>query len=127
MTIEDFTYMHFNARELKPYAEPVMSSDLQVGAIYFSVQFIDDAMLVPELEPVIFLGRDLAPNDQRTLYFQDAGSYLQGIRFQSRETNGAAFYAQSDDEINHIFEFQRALDALLACSLRRNKEHGRAT
>jgi hypothetical protein len=116
--------MRFEARELKPYAEPVASSDLQVGAIYFSVQFVDDQMLIPELDPLVFIGRDLSPGDHGTLYFQDAGSYRQGIKFESTETEDAAFYAQGESEINHIFDYERALDLLLTCSIRRNKRRG---
>ena len=119
--------MRFEGRELKSYAEPMASSALRVGAIYFSVQFIDEEMLIPELEPLVFVGRDLAPDDRGTLYFQDAGSYRQGIRFESAETDDAAFYAQGEDEINHIFEYEQALDLLLACSMRRKNRHGGST
>lgn len=119
--------MRFEARELKPYAEPVASKDLLVEAIYFSVQFVDDEMLIPELEPLVFIGRDLSPGDHGTLDFQDAGSYRQGIRFESNETEDAAFFAQGENAINHIFEYERALDLLLTCSIRRNKRRRGAT
>jgi hypothetical protein len=116
--------MRFEARELKPYDDPVVSSELKVGMIYFSVQFVDDEMLIPELDPLVFIGRDLTPDDQGMLYFQDAGSYRRGIRFESNQTEDAAFYAQREDEINHIFPYERALDLLLTCSMRRKKGHG---
>lgn len=116
--------MHFERRELKSHAEPVSAAEVEVEATYFSVQFIDGEMLVPELEALVFIGRDLAPDDQGILYFQDAGSYREGIRFESAETSNAVFYAQRDNEINHIFEYERALDVLLACSLRRREQQG---
>jgi len=116
--------MRFEARELKPYAEPISAGDLQVGAIYFSVQFADDDMLIPIVEPLVFIGRHLTRDDQGSVYFQDAGSYREGIRFESPETGAAVFYAQAEHEINHVFEYERALDLLLACSLRRKKAHG---
>ncbi len=116
--------MHFEARELKPYAEPVSAAELKVGATYYSVQFLDSEMLVPQLEALVFIGRDLLPDHEASLYFQDFESYRQGIRFESVETDDAVFYAQMENEVNHIFEYERALDILLMCSLRRKKAHG---
>lgn len=118
--------MLFEARQVKPYGEPVSPTDLEIGATYFMVQFVDDDMLIPTLEPVVFIGRDLMPDDQDTLYFQDAASYRGGIRFGSVETDSAVLYRQKSNEINHIFEYERALDLLLGCSLRRRGAH-RAT
>ena len=76
--------MRFEERELKPYAEPVVSDDLRVGSIYFYVQFVDDEMLIPVVEPLVFVGTDLTADDQGTFYFQDVESYRQGVRFESR-------------------------------------------
>lgn len=116
--------MRFEARDLKPYAEPMVPRALSVDAIYFSVQFVDDEMLIPELEPLVFIGRNLGVDDQGLLYFQDAGSYRQGRRFESGDTDDAVFYAQTDDEIKHIFEYERALDVLLTCALKRRQSLG---
>jgi hypothetical protein len=63
--------MRFEARELKPYAEPVSPEELKIGETYFAVLFLDDDGLVPTLEPKIFIGRDLEPEDDGKLYFQD--------------------------------------------------------
>ncbi len=41
--------MRFEARELAQHAQPVRPADLAVGAIYFSVQFVDTEMLIPEV------------------------------------------------------------------------------
>ena len=46
----------------------------------------------------MFTGRDLAADGRKTLYFQDAGSYRQGIRFKSAETGDAIFYAQTENQ-----------------------------
>jgi len=117
--------MRFEARELKSYAEPVSVSELTVGNVYFAVQFIDSDMLIPELEALVFIGRDLVPNDALSLYFQDAGSYRHGIRFDSAKDDEATFYKQTEDEIQHIFEYEQALDILLTCSLRRQQARGK--
>jgi hypothetical protein len=110
----------FEERELKLYAEPMSAADLELAATCFTVQFLDGDMSIPEMEAVVFVGRNLDAGDERTVYFQDAGSYRGVIRFESAAAeDGAVFYAQSEDEINHIFEFERALDILMNCSLRR--------
>jgi hypothetical protein len=83
--------MHFEARELKSHAEPVSPAELQVGATYFSIQFVDSEMMIPELEALVFIGRELVPDHEASLYFQDAESYGKGIRFESVETGDAVF------------------------------------
>jgi hypothetical protein len=52
--------LYFPARELTPYAEYVEADDLTVGKVYFDVTFLDKQMLVPELRPLVFVGRDLS-------------------------------------------------------------------
>jgi hypothetical protein len=51
--------MRFEARELPPYVEHVEANALQQGDVYFIALFLDDEMLVPELKPVVFVGRNL--------------------------------------------------------------------
>jgi len=114
--------MRFEARELKSYAEPVSASTLKPGEIYFSLQFQDEDLLVPVLEPLVFLGRNLSGDDVDRLYFQTVESHRQGIRFHSaREDDFAAFLSGTAENIKHIFEYERALDVLMKCALRRRK------
>ena len=63
-----------------PTGEYVQPSGL--GETYFAVHFLDDQMLVPELDPLVFIGRNLEPGDSGRLYFQDATSYISGIRYE---------------------------------------------
>jgi hypothetical protein len=122
--------MHFAGRDLKPYAEPVTPDRLVVGEMYFTVQFVDQHMLAPVVEPVVFLGNNLDPGpDGRGHYFQDAGSYLAGLRHRPEEASPEAddgpdvtVYQQREGQISHIFEFERGLDELLKCSIRRASE-----
>jgi len=54
------------------------------------------------------------------LYFQDFESYATGIRYESaKEEESVVFHVYGSNEINHIFEYERALDQLMKCSLRR--------
>jgi hypothetical protein len=112
--------MLFESRELNSYAEPVLAADLRVGEVYFIVQYVDDKLCVPIISPLIFLGNNLTAGDIDLLYFQDYESHAAGIRHESaREEEAVAFHVYSSNELNHIFEYERALDQLMKCSLRR--------
>ena len=115
--------LRFPARKLKPYSEPVSAGALQVGATYFAVGFLDDAMLIPTVEPIVFIGTDLAQGGvPGELFFQDAASYRKGVRFESAvDTDGSRFTIQPPEQVGPIFEFEHALELLLACSLRRGE------
>jgi hypothetical protein len=112
-------------RELKPYAEPVSAPQLKEGAIYFFVNFVDGELLIPMMEPVVFVGRNFEPGDEGRVYFQDVYSYREGIRYDmpepASEESSAEFHTGSEDELGHVFEYEQALDVLIACSLRRRK------
>lgn len=113
--------MRFEARELKPYAEPVSASELKEGAVYFSVTFADDDMYVPVMQTMYFVGLNLHQGDVGRVYFQDIDSYQRGIRYESvTEDDHATFITCSEDELNSVFEYEQALDVLMRCSLRRS-------
>jgi hypothetical protein len=117
--------MQFEARELKSYAEPVTASLLKEGQVYFSVQFADEEMLIPIMETWVFAGRKLDPTDtEEHLYFQDVESYLQGIRYDTATPQNAAFQVALEENTSHIFEYERALEQLMKCSLRRERLSG---
>ena len=115
--------MQFEARELKSYAEPVKSDDLQIGSTYFAVNFVDIDMLIPEFRPIVFIGRDLEADDRRKVYFQDFDSYAAGVRFNGapEESKHAIFESGDENEVSHVFQFERGLEVLLSCSVRRQR------
>jgi hypothetical protein len=106
---------HFPGRDVPPYAEPVAEDQLVVGKTYFSVYFYDEQMNDPELEALVFIGRDLF-GEEPGYCFQDSGSYRAGIRYESGNANEAMFLCQPPGQV-HVMEFERALDRLLYCSL----------
>jgi hypothetical protein len=113
--------MRFEARDLMPYAEPVSTASLKEGEVYFSIQYADENLLVPVIETLVFAGKGLDDKDPELLYFQDAESYRQGIRYGSDEAENASFQLGRDGKINHVFEYEHALNELMKCSLRRKK------
>jgi hypothetical protein len=50
---------------LNDYAKPVSPSDLRRGQIYIDVNYIDYEMLVPVIETLVFIGRNLKRTDLR--------------------------------------------------------------
>ncbi|SRR6266516_722769 len=114
--------MRFEARDLtrevKGYAEPVLPEHLQEGQVYFAVVFLDKDALVPSMEPRVFVGTKAEPVGNK-LYFQDFASYQRGIRFESPGADEEATFITGAGR--YIFEYERALDVLMACALRRRK------
>ncbi len=112
--------MKFGGRDLPPYAEPVKAADLDVGDCYFSVTFADTEMTIPLIESMVFVGRDLEPGDAGLLYFQDVESFREGTQYNdSDEASGVRLFVCSPNECSAIFVFDRALDELLRCAVRR--------
>jgi hypothetical protein len=93
--------MRFEARELKNYSEPVVPEELRTGEKYFGVQYLDENMLVPVLEPKVFIGRNLVPEDENEFYFQDYGSYQCGIRFDEATNDDGAIFETGAEK--HVF------------------------
>jgi hypothetical protein len=111
--------MHFEGRELKPYAQPISAAELREGTVYFSVHFVDSEMLIPIVAPLVFVGRDLEPGDDGQLYFQDIESYRRGVRYGSTAEDDLASFILEPEERPVIFDYERALEELMSCSLRR--------
>jgi hypothetical protein len=113
---------YFERRELKPYAQPVSPKKLKKGVAYFIVLFTDDEMLVPIIETFVFIGKNLRRNDAGWFYFQDVDSYREGIRYSPRKRKrNAKFAIYPKNNLNHVFEYERALDVLMRCALRRQE------
>lgn len=116
--------MKSEERELPITARPVTASELKNGSVYFGINYVDDDLLIPVMETLVFIGRDLEPGDSGLVYFQDIGSYLRGVRYgKVSEEDFAEFFAGSENEVSHIFEYEHALEKLRRCAIRR-KEKG---
>ena len=112
--------MYFEGRDLKSYAEPVSSSELNEGEVYFALNYSDSEMLAPVIETLVFIGRNLEHEDKNEAYFQDLISFEKGVTYnwESREETGT-FYSSSANALKHIFSFEQLLNELMKCSIRR--------
>jgi len=124
--------LHFEGRDVPPYGEPVKGTDLVVGSVYFFLHYADDELLCPSLQPVVFIGRNLRAGDAARVYFQDLSSFRAGDRYDptvdddveealgsSLTQSMCAVFTGSEQETGHVFEFEKALNLLLLCSIRR--------
>ncbi len=121
--------MYFEGRELKPWAEFVAAEELKEGVVYFRVHYLDHQMLIPALEPLVFIGEDLEPEDEDVLYFQEAHSYLAGERpfdeskrSDDQQTCSEVIVHTMNAADCHVLEYDKAIDVLLQCALRREKK-----
>ena len=117
--------MRFEGRELGLPAEPVEAGELKDGRVYYCVSFVDKAMLIPRLHPFVFVGRNLDIGDKECLYFQDVESHRQGLRYRTgrgEDDNGDAVFERRHEKATvDLFEYERALDVLMVCALRRRE------
>lgn len=92
---------------------------LTVGQVYFSLGFLDSEMLVPELLPLVFVGVDVAHEDDGLVYFQDYESYYAGTRFATTSARAPARFMTFEKEEVCVVEFEQVLTEFLGCSVRR--------
>jgi hypothetical protein len=111
--------MRFEARELKPYGEPVSPENLKVGEVYFAFFVFDREGKIPTLLPRVFIGSNLEPSDEDKLYFQDFESYKHGIRYETSTSDDEAIFETGAEK--HIYDYEKALELLMGCSLRRRQ------
>jgi hypothetical protein len=115
--------MRFEGRQLKPHPTYVNHKLLKEGRVYFVVSFIDNDLLVPELQSIVFIGRNLLPDDRSKIYFQDFSSYQEGARFPASRGTAANFICFSANE-HYVQDFEEAINELLRCSIKRKTGPG---
>jgi hypothetical protein len=118
--ISERTSPSFEARDLEPNPEPIPDGAFREGSVYFFVTFGDEDRLIPTLEPYVFLGRDLKPEDPGRLYFQDFSSHRKDARDEkTTQADDASIWSLMPNEANSFFEYEPALEELMRCWLRR--------
>jgi hypothetical protein len=112
--------MIFPERQLLKYATPVRASELVVGKEYFIAHFVDAEMLIPEVRAIVFIGTDTPENGSDEFVFQDASSFLDGIKpDDATEDQSVHLFTCPASGLSSIYDFDAALDVLLRCALNR--------
>jgi hypothetical protein len=115
--------MFFQQRELPPYAEPVSANELKEGTVYFELSYSPESMIIPFLETLRFVGKNLQPGDVGLVYFQQ----IMAHRWVEDESDSEDPWGRDENQLNAHFEFDKALNGLLWCSLRRKKLNAQDT
>jgi hypothetical protein len=104
-----------------PIVEPISPEDLVSGEIYYAVQFLDDELTVPSVEPIVFVGWDHFGDERvRTAYFQTAETYSRGVRLETTTADDPAdFLCAEEDELSYIFNFEGLVESISATAHRR--------
>lgn len=119
--IKNNLMIQFDQRDLPRAAEPVHSDQLSIGETYFNIAYADEAMTIPVMESLVYIGKNLDDDESDNLYFQDVESYRAGARITDPETDSSigTLYAWPPGGLNSVFEFERGLEELLQCFIRR--------
>lgn len=99
----------------------VPPEQLRDGSVYFTVTYVDELLLVPRLDALVFIGHNLGEEDERELYFQDAASYAVGVRLGDETIPEGAYIISGPPDVVKVMEFDDAMEALAKCQLRRSK------
>lgn len=113
--------IYFEARRIPEFTEHINPSKLDVGEIYFNLEYADENLLIPELRAYVFIGRNLGGAEEGRLYFQDCSSYFQGQRFDASDAeNDMEIRCFLEQQYSGVYDYSGALNELLRCSLRRD-------
>ena len=114
--------MRFEGKELGRAVRYIESRSLVIGTTYFQVRYLEHDLIVPELVPLVFIGRDLDDGDIGYLYFQDFSSFEEGTRFDTSSAESPAIFERFlESQGTSVSEFDDALDELMRCALRRRE------
>jgi hypothetical protein len=113
----------FDKRDLSIAAISVRTEELRVGDTYFHVHYVDQDMKTPIVSSLVYVGKNFGDDEVSTLYFQDVESYLAGVRLtdDNADPDSAWFESWPEDSFHAVFDFERALEELMRCSIRRKK------
>jgi hypothetical protein len=114
----------FDKREIDLYAQHVTYDELTVGGDYYMISYADGDFRIPIMESLIYLGKDIVGDSPtETLYLQDMESYRAGVRITDKPERGTyELYGLKPDQLDMLFDFERALEELMRCSMQREKK-----
>jgi hypothetical protein len=109
-------------------AGSVRLEELQIGSVYFMTGFLDKELLCPFVQPLVFIGKNIAREDgqqDRRWYFQYYESYRDGTRYPGARNVGDAdgvdepelIVFPSDGDIG-VCDLEHVVQMLVECAAR---------
>lgn len=116
--------MQVFSQTLSPLGVP--ASRLTVGGLYFVVSYLDEECIIPIVDSLIFLGRNLEGHSEKALYFQDAASHRESGPYPNAHNETATVtVVDSDSDLPpNLFELEGVLDELARCAQRKKHKSG---
>ena len=99
----------------------IPASQLEVGRTYFSVAYTDKWMVMPVIDSLVFIGRDLRGKRDGTLYFQDAASHERDGPMPLRPSGNFNVVTTEPEPPPNLFDIDGVIDELSRCLARRNE------
>ena len=103
----------------------ITASQLAIGELYFVVSYLDDECLLPVVDSLIFLGRNIDGEDENELCFQDAESYEQGNVYPDTTSSDVKVVVTGLEPPPNLFGLDGALDELARCLERRKAKRNK--
>lgn len=104
---------------MKARAQSVRPSELVKGSTYFMVSYVDDDLLIPIVEPMVFLGRSIHGDADGKLYFQNAESFTHHGPYPEATDGDQDVFAFPDEGLGSILNLDEAVEELQRCLARK--------
>lgn len=86
-----------------------ISLELTEGAVYFMLEFMDDALSIPVIHTVVYVGQNLDGVDGSLYYFQDINSYQEVGAYPNHKEGVGNVFTLPEKALVNIF----VLDGLI--------------
>lgn len=90
------------------------------------VSYVDTELLIPVVEPLVFLGRDIHGDGDHRLYFQDAQSFKEHGSYPSQANGDGDVYVFPDEGLGSILTLDEAVEELHRCIERKRSSKASA-
>lgn len=96
-----------------------MTIEFSPGKLYFMVQYIDSDLLVPVVQSVIFIGKNVDGEGEDLWYFQDVESHATLGEYPNAEVGPGDIFVLPREGLSSIVVLDAVVKDLSECSGRR--------
>jgi hypothetical protein len=94
--------------------------ELEVGAVYFSLKYADKFLAYPEVESLVYVGKNLSDEDEvDTWYFEFLASFREGLGTPQRDSRERLVRCVRARDLSEILDVSSLAAALKEADQRR--------